>query len=79
MDLNQTVIVSANARTFIKTFKTVYIHKILVIYPIIGFCSYCKSLLCSMFNEQTCSRFTRLSFVTMPEIAFMPIYIDFEH
>ena len=36
MDLNQTVIVSANARTFIKTFKTVYIHKILVIYPIIG-------------------------------------------
>ena len=40
MDLNQTVIVSANARTFIKTFKTVYIHKILVIYPIIGFCSY---------------------------------------
>ena len=24
---------------------------------------YCKSLLCSMFNEQTCSRFTRLSVV----------------
>ena len=40
---------------------------------------YCKSLLCSMFNEQTCTRFTRLLFVTMPKIAFMPIYIDFEH
>ena len=25
-----------------------------------SFCQYCKSLLCSMFNEQTCSRFTRL-------------------
>ena len=31
-----------------------------------------------MFNEQTCTRFTRLV-VTMPKIAFMPIYIDFEH
>ena len=42
--------------------------------------SFCKSLLCSMFNEQTCTRFTRLLlFVTMPKIAFMPIYIDFEH
>ena len=35
-----------------------------------------------MFNEQTCSRFTRLLLlfvVTMPKIAFMPIYKDFEH
>ena len=45
---------------------------------------YCKSLLCSMFNEQPCTRFTRLLLlllfvVTMPKIAFMPIYIDFEH
>ena len=41
MDLNQKVIVSsATVRSFIKTFNTVYIHKMLVIYPIIGFCSY---------------------------------------
>ena len=30
---------------------------------------FCKSLLCSMFNEQTCTRFTWLLFVTMPKIS----------
>ena len=39
---------------------------------------YCKILLCSMFNEQTCSRFTRL-FVrlfgrsSMPKISLKPL------
>ena len=63
-----------------------YLYLFICIYYLIFvfiFCAFfacCKSLLCSMFNEQTCSRFTRLLFfVTMPEIAFMPIYIDFEH
>jgi len=37
----------------------------------------CKSLLCSLFYEQTCSRFTRLSFVvTMPKI---PLYGVLDH
>ena len=40
---------------------------------------FCKSLLCSLFYEQTCSRFTRLfvrSFVTMPKI---PLYDVLDH
>ena len=37
----------------------------------------CKSLLCSMFNEQTCTRFTWLfgrSVVTMPKISLKTLY-----
>ena len=33
---------------------------------------FCKSLLCSMFNKQTCSRFTRLV-VTMPKLSLKPL------
>ena len=39
--------------------------------------SFCKSLLCSLFNEQTCSRFTWLfgwSVVTMPKISLKTLY-----
>ena len=36
---------SATVRSFIKTFRIVYIHKLLVICPIIGFCSYIESAL----------------------------------
>ena len=44
-----------------------------------SFCQYCKSLLCSMFNEQTCSRFTRLFvrlFVTTPRISHNNIFLN---
>ena len=34
----------------------------------------CKSLLCSMFNEQTCTRFTRLLVVSMPKISLKTLY-----
>ena len=35
----------------------------------------CKSLFCSMFNEQTCSRFMwLLLFVTMPKISLKTLY-----
>ena len=38
---------------------------------------YCKSQLCSLFHERTCSRFNRLfvrlSFVTMPKIPYNPL------
>ena len=43
----------------------------------IGLVRFCKSLLCSMFNEQTCTRFTWLfgrSVVTMPKISLKTLY-----
>ena len=42
-----------------------------------SYAKYCKSLLCSLFNEQTCSRFTWLFVrvvVTMPKISLKTLY-----
>ena len=37
--------------------------------------NYCKSLLCSMFNEQTCSRFTRLFVCLVSRSSPCPEYL----
>ena len=44
---------SSQLKTFNIVFDALYLH-------------FCKSLLCSMFNEQTCTRFTRLSSSSSP-------------
>ena len=48
MDVNQKVIVAGQLMlyiSFMKTFNTVWIHKILVLYPIIGNCPYLEAAL----------------------------------